>query len=124
MEKQEITSPIAKYLELQTGYFKALFDKLPSFQHYKLYMGDSDQHSNIYELIDYICDHRPVAGTRIELDYGTVYFSTPDLKWKVTTEHAGTAKATDLDKIASELDEITKNSTLIRNWEKRKSLHG
>jgi len=124
MEKQEITSAIAKYLELQTGFFKGLFDKLPSFQHYKLYAGNSDQTSNIYEFVDYICNNRPVGGTRIELAYGTVFFSTPELKWKVQTDDAGIAKATDLDKIANELDQITKDATLIRNWEKRKSLHG
>lgn len=124
MEQNQIKSNIAKYLELQSGFFKKLFDNLPSFQHYKMYLGSSDQTSNIYELIDYVCDNRPADGTRIELAYGKISFSFPELKWKVKTDADATAKSTDLDKIADELNQITKDATLIRNWETRKSLHG
>lgn len=124
MAQNEITSNIAKYLELQTGFFKGLFDKLPSFQHYKMYLGNTDQTSNIYELIDYICESRPTDGTRIELAYGRVFFFEPTLTWKAQADSDATIKATDLDKIADELTQITKDATLIRNWEKRKSLHG
>lgn len=122
MEQQEIQSDIAKFLYIYCDYIKTIFNNLPgSYEHYKCFYDAEEKNINIYELIDKCCLKRPLNGTRIELPTGTVYFCDPTLKWRVTS-FAGHEPTDAMLNLAHSLTGLTSQASIIRSWEKRKSM--
>lgn len=122
MSEQALESKFSKFLSIQTGFFGELLEQLPSFQHYSLLKGGSDESMNIYEFTDYICDHRPADMTRIELSYGTVSFCSSTLNWEVLDGVEDSDLKIELEQLAKLLNTVYANATLVRNWEKAKEI--
>lgn len=114
MYSEQLTSPIAQFLAMQTDHMKQVRDHLPSGpENFKFYQPEGE--IDWYQFWSYIAEHRPV-NCAMETDWYKIYFDSSSLKWK------GLNKAKDpyFDKYithhTAQLNEYEIRAQSIRNW--------
>lgn len=116
MYSEDLTSPIARFLAMQTDHMRNVRDNLPSGpENFKFTTPDGK--ANWYEFWSYIADHRPV-GCVLKTDWYRIYFDDIALEWvsENLTKDPYFDKA--MNKHVEEFNEYEIRAQSIRNWER------
>lgn len=116
MYSEDLTSPIARFLAMQTDHMKKIRDNLPGGpENFKFYIptGEVDW----YTFWSYIAEHRPVD-CALETDWYKIYFHSSSLTWKGLNKVKDPYFDKYLELHVKELSEYEIRAQSIRNWER------
>ena len=118
MYSEDLTSPIARFLAMQTDHMKKIRDNLPGGpENFKFYIptGEVDW----YTFWSYLAAHRP-GDSALETDLYKIYFHSSSLTWKGLNKVKEKKKKKKREREVKELYEYEIRAQSIRNWEKKK----